>query len=194
MENQKKHKEMLNGYFLSLYYFSVPLAILGLFIINDTFLIRTLSVSVEDEAAISTLIYIGWIGICNLIFLISFFSCFICMIVYSSTHDSNDLKKIFDDKNKVIESNIFIFLVAIFSMKLSSVLSKLFLGLILFIFVAIAGTILAFIPWAIFIRIFDFSYYGNGAVLIIVKSFVFLILSGFIARKLLNSSVEKILV
>ena len=193
MENQKKHNEILNGYFLSLYYSSVPLAILGLFIINDTFLIRTLGI-VDEETAILALVVMGWAGICNLIFLISFFSCFICMIVYSSTHDSNDLKKIFDDKNKVIESNIFIFLVAIFSMKLSSVLSKLFLGLILFIFVAIAGTILAFIPWAIFIRIFDFSYYGNGAVLIIVKSFVFLILSGFIARKLLNSSVEKILV
>ena len=193
MENQKKHKEMLNGYFLSLYYFSVPLAILGLFIINDTFLIRTLSVSVEDEAAISTLIYIGWIGICNLIFLISFFSCFLCMIVYSTTHDSDELKKIVDKENGVFESNIIIFIVEIFSMKLSSVLTKFFLGLILFIFVAIVGSFIALIPWAIFIRIIDFSFY-DGAVLIIVKSFVFLILSGFIARRLLNSSVEKILV
>ena len=123
MENKKKLLELQNGYFLSLYYFSVPLAILALLILDDFFLIKTISFSLpDDEGDILTLKVMGWLGISNFVFLTSFFSCFICMIVYASTHDSNDLKEIVDEKNKVIESNIFIFLVAIFSMKLSSVL------------------------------------------------------------------------
>ena len=75
----------------------------------------------------------------------------------------------------------------------------LFFSLLLFIVIHIVSLLIAFIPSMIIINIFnfDYTYYGttiDDVVFIITHSFVSLFVISFVARKLLNTAVEEMLI
>ena len=212
MEKQDEHKQFLNGYFLSLYYFSAPLAFILLLFLSNEFVINTLTYSLCsldiptcDNHAISLLDFIGWLLITKFILLVSFFTCILSMLVYFITsdtfqvYDSDERKEIVKRSHGAKDYNIFVFVIKIFSLKFSKVLSLFFVSLMVFIVIHSISILIAIIPSIIIMNVFnfDYTYYGvtiDDVVFIITQSFTSLFFISFIARKLLNSSVENMLI
>jgi len=211
MEKQDEHKKFIKGYFLSLYYFSVPLAFISLLIFSDAFVIKTLTYnpcSTDtpscETSAVLLLDFIGWLLITKFTLLVSFFTCTLSLLVYFitgdvfSVYDSNERKDLIKKSHGANDYNIFVFVPKFFSLKLSKAISMLFFSLLLFIVIHIVSLLIAFIPSMIIINIFnfDYAYYGttiDDVVFIITHSFVSLFVISFVARKLLNTAVEEML-